>query len=121
MLDRLIDAHNLRVGLGTHKASESVAGVAANAATLLRILLVEHDPNRNVEGLQAGARKVIGQLLNTWLVAHSRPGIWGVGRRLRWILAAIAVHLIEILRLSVVRLQVVIANRPCGRDSAVVS
>src|SRR5438132_14068984 len=108
MLDRLIDAHNLRVGLGAHQAGESVAGVAANAATLLRILFVEHDPDRNVEGLQAGTRKVIRQLLNTWLVADGRPGIRSLGRRFGWILAAIAVPLIKVFSLSVVRLQFVI-------------
>src|SRR5437879_9572558 len=121
MLDRLIDAHNLRVGLGAHQAGESVAGVAANAAALLRILFVEHDPDRNVEGLQAGTREVIRQLLNTWLVADGRPGIRSLGRRFRWILAAITMHLIKILGLRVIRLQIVITDRPRRRNSAVVS
>ena len=121
MLDRLIDAHNLRVGLGAHQAGESVAGVAANAAALLRILFVEHDPDRNVEGLQAGTRKVIRQLLNTGLVADGRPRIGSFSWRLRRIFSAIAVHLIKIFGLRVIGLQIVIADRPRRRDSAVVS
>src|SRR5207245_11784782 len=103
MLDRLIDAHNLRVGLGAHQAGESVASVAANAAALLRILFVEHDPDRNVEGLQAGTRKVIRQLLNTWLVADGRPGIRSLGRRFPWIVAARAMQFQEISDLQGVR------------------
>src|SRR6266576_6063386 len=121
MLDRLIDAHNLCIGFSADETREPVAGVAANAATLLRILLVEHDPDWNVEGLQAGAREVIRQLLNTWLVADGRPGIRSLGRRFRWILAAITMHLIKILGLRVIRLQFVITDRPRRRNAAVVS
>src|SRR5438477_6515072 len=121
ILDCFVHAHNLRVGLGTHKASESVAGVAANATTLLRIFFVEHDPDRNVEGLQAGTRKVIRQLLNTGLMAHGRPRIGSFSWRLRRIFSAIAVHLIKIFGLRVIGLQIVIADRPRRRDSAVVS
>ncbi len=54
-------------------------------------------------------------------MAHGRPRIRGLGRRFRWILATIAVHLIEILGLRVIRLQIVIAYRPCGRDAAMVA
>src|SRR2546428_7526791 len=99
MLDRLIDAHNLRVGLGAYQAGESVAGVTANATALLRILFVEHDPDRNVEGLQAGTREVIRQLLNTWLVADGRPGIRSIGRRFPLVPAAVIMHLVQNLRL----------------------
>src|SRR2546428_12495449 len=100
MLDRLIDAHNLRVGLGAYQAGESVAGVTANATALLRILFVEHDPDRNVEGLQAGTREVIRQLLNTWLVADGRPGIRSLGRRVRWVLPPINKAPEKVLRLA---------------------
>ena len=60
ILDGFIDAHNLRVGLRANQASKTVAGVAANAAALVRILFVEHDADRNVEGLQSRAREIIG-------------------------------------------------------------
>src|SRR5438552_17947125 len=110
MLDRLINAHNLRVGLGAHQAGESVAGVAANAAALLRILFVEHEPDRNVEGLQAGTHKVIRQLLNTGLVADGKPRIDRFSWRLRRVFSAIALHSLKILGLSALRLSLVIAE-----------
>src|SRR5229473_1500709 len=121
MFDRLIDADNLRVGLGANQTGESVAGVAADAAALVRILLVEHYADRHVEGLQSRAREVVGQLLDAWLMADGRPGIRGTGRRFGRIFSAVSVHLIEILSLRVVRLQIVITKRPRGRDSAVVA
>ncbi len=53
MLDCLVDTHNLRVGLGADQTGKAVAGIAANAAALVRVLLVEYDPDRYVEGLQS--------------------------------------------------------------------
>src|SRR5215470_7138331 len=54
-------------------------------------------------------------------MADSGPGIGRVGRRFGWIFAAIAVNLVEILGLRVVRLQIVIADRPRWGDPAVVA
>src|SRR6266849_11123824 len=121
MFDRLIDADNLRIGLGANQAGEPVAGVAADAAALVPILLVEHDADRHVEGLQSRARKVVGQLLDAWLMAHRRPGIRGTGFWFGRIFSAVPVYLIEILGQRVVRLQLVIADRPCWRDATVVA
>src|SRR6266436_1458737 len=103
MLDCLINADNLRVGLGADQTGKAVAGVAADAAALVRILLVEHDPNRYVEGLQTRTCEVVGQLLNAWLMAHRRPGIRGTSFRFGRIFSAVPVYLIEILGLRVVR------------------
>src|SRR5271166_2662879 len=80
MLDRLIDTHNLRVGLRAYQTGKAVAGVAANAAALVRIFLVEHDPDRDVEGLQSRTREIVGQLLNARLMTDGGPGIGSVGR-----------------------------------------
>src|SRR2546430_4113159 len=99
MFDRLIDADHLRVGLGTNQTGESVAGIAANAAALVRVLLVEHDPDRYVEGFQARTCEIVGQLLNAWLMAHRRPGIRGTGLRFGRIFSAVPVYLIKILGL----------------------
>src|SRR5271157_4752464 len=121
MFDRLIDAHNLRVGLRAHQTGKAVAGIAADTAALMRILLVEHDPDRYVEGLQSRTCEVVGQLLNARLMTDGGPGIGSVGRRFGRILSAVPMHLIEILGLGVVRLQIVVADRPGGRDTAVVA
>src|SRR5438445_8874312 len=121
MLDRFIDAHNLCVGLSAHQAGEAVAGIAANAAALVRVLLVEHDPDRYVEGLETRTREVVGQLLDARLVADGGPGIGGVRRRFGRIFSAVSVHLIQILGLGVVRLQNVITERPRGRYASVVA
>src|ERR1700758_3039939 len=118
MLDCLIDAYNLRVGLGTDQTGKAVAGIAANAAALVRVLLVEHDPDRYMEGLEARTCEVIGQLLNARLMADGGPGIGGLRRRFGRIFSAVSVHLIQILGLRVVRLQVVITERPRGRDAS---
>src|SRR5258708_12149115 len=97
MFDRLIDAHHLRIGLRTHQAGESIAGVAANAAALVRVLLVEHDPDRYVEGLQARTCEVVGQWLDARLMADGTPGIGGTGFRFGRIVSATPVHMIETL------------------------
>jgi hypothetical protein len=47
MLDGLIDAYYLRIRLGAQQARKSVAGIAADAAALVWVLLVEHDPDRH--------------------------------------------------------------------------
>src|SRR5712692_1760221 len=99
MFDRLIDADNLRVGLGADQAGESVAGVAADAAALVRILLVEHDADRYVEGLETRTCEVVGQLLDARLMADRGPRIGEVRRRFGRIFSAVSVHLIEILGL----------------------
>src|SRR5271165_2016726 len=121
MFDRLIYAHNLRVGLRTYQTGKAIAGVAANAAALVRILFVEHDPDRHVEGLQSRTREVVGQLLNARLMTDGGPRIGSVGRWFGRIFSTIAVHLIEVLSLGVIRFQIVVADRPSGRDAAVVA
>src|SRR5271165_1449677 len=121
MLDRLIDTHNLRVGLRAYQTGKAVAGVAANAAALVRIFLVEHDPDRDVEGLQSRTREIVGQLLNARLMTDGGPGIGSVGRWFGRIFSAVSVHLIQILGLGIVRLQIVITDRPSGRDATVMA
>src|SRR5260370_37100231 len=106
MLDRLIDAYNLRVGFGTNQTGETVASIAADAAALVGVLLVEHDPDRHVKGLQPRTCEVVGQLLDARLMADGGPGIGGVGRRFSRIFSAVSVHLIEVLGLRVVRLEI---------------
>src|ERR1043166_8555919 len=60
-------------------------------------------------------------MLNTLLVAYGWIGVRRAGPGLRWIFTAIAVYLIERLGFCVIRLQLVVADRPGRRDSAVMS
>src|SRR6266436_3099335 len=113
MIDCLINADNFCIGLRSDQTGKAVAGIAANTAALVRVLLVEHDPDRYMEGLQARTCEVVGQLLNAWLMGDSGPGIGGAGRRFCRIFSSVSVNLIQILGLGVVRLEIVIADRPC--------
>src|SRR6516225_4875423 len=52
-------------------------------------------------------------------MAHRRMGIRAMGGRYGRVLAALAVDVVLMLGLIVVRLEVLIRDRPCRRDSAV--
>ena len=121
MRERRIDADHLGVALRVHQAREAVAGLAADAAALLRIRFVEHDPERHVERAQPVRRQVVVQLLDARLVLHGREPVRRARPRLGRIDAALAVDLIEVLGLRVVRLELVVADRPRRRDAAVVA
>src|SRR5712692_5374075 len=121
MLDCLINADNLCIGLRSDQTGKAVAGIAANTAALVRVLLVKHYADRHVKRLQTRACKVVRQLLDARLMADGGPGIGGVRRRFGRIFSAVSVHLIQILGLRVVRLQIVITNGPGWRDSAMVA
>ena len=82
--------------------------------------LVEQDAARRVERVVAGRREVVGELLDARLVRDGRERIRRARRRLGRILAAGAVHLVELLGLRVVRLELVVGDRPGGRDAVVV-
>ena len=74
-----------------------------------------------MERVKPGRGQVVGQLLDTRLVADRRVRVGPAGRRLGRVLAAGAVHLVELLGLRVVGLHVVVADRPGGRDAVMVS
>ena len=63
-------------------------------------------PSGTWNGLRPCAREVVAQLLDARLVADRRVRIRAARRRLGRILAALAVHLVEVLGLGVVRLEV---------------
>ena len=113
-------AEHLGVGLGVHQAREAVAGGAAHAAAVGRVLLVEQHAARRVERVQPGRLEVVGELLDARLVADRRVRVGRAGVGLGRVLAARAVHLVELLGLRVVRLEHVVADRPRGRGAVVV-
>ena len=117
MREGRIDAHRLRVGLGADEAGMPVAGRAADARALLRLALVEHDPERHVERPQPLAREVVGERLDPRLVAHDRMRVRRAGRWIRRVHAPLAVDLIETLGARVVRLEVLVGDRPRRRHA----
>ena len=120
VLERRAHRQHLRVGLGVNQAREAVAGGAADAVAVRHVGLVQHHPAGGVEGLVSGGGEVVRELLDPRLVRHRREGVRRAGGRLGRILAACAVHLVELLGLRVVRLHLVVADGPGGRDAVVV-
>ena len=114
------DAVDLGVGLGVQRAGEPVAEAAADAAAVGQVALVEHHPAGGVERVVAARRQVVGELLDPGLVGERREGVRGAGRGLGGVLPAGAVHLVVLLGLRVVRLHVVVGDRPRRRDAVVV-
>ena len=104
VLERRPHGEHLGVGLGVHEAREAVAGGAADAGAVGHVGLVEHDSAGRVERVVPGGGKVVGELLDARLVRHRRERIGRAGRRLGRVLAARAVHLVELLGLRVVGL-----------------
>ena len=116
--ERTIDAMHLRVRLPVDQARIAVAGIAADAFARWRVL-IQHDAERCMKRPQPGSREVFTQLRDPWFMADGRVGIRAAGRRLRRIFATFAVNMIDPLGLGVIRLEVFIRDRPCGRDTAV--
>ena len=114
------DGQHLGVGLRVHQAREAVARRAAHARAVRHVGLVEHHAARRVERPQARRREVVRELLDARLVADGRERIGTAGRRLGRILAARPVDAVELLGLQVVGLDLVVGDRPRGRDAVVV-
>src|SRR5207237_9416560 len=86
-----------------------------------RVLLVEHEADRNRERPVSLAGEAIEDRLDARLVADRGVEVWRARRRLGRIAPPEAVHLVELLRLGVVRLEVVLVDRPGGGDAAVMA
>src|SRR5687768_352877 len=99
----------------------AVAGVAANARTLPRVLFVNANAEWHMKRLQAGSFEIVRQMLNALFVTYCRMLIRSTGPGLSRIFTAVAVYLIEMLGRSVVRFQLIIADGPGWRDTAVMT
>src|SRR5207245_4503460 len=109
-----------RVGLGIHQAGIPVAGAAPDAGTLFPVLLIEPHADRQVERPVADPDQIVMQFLDARFMADGLVAVRRAGRRLRRVLASLSVHLIEVLRLGVIRLQLLVRDRPGRRDATVV-
>src|SRR3989441_6238174 len=99
----------------------AVARPATDALARPGTLLVQHDAQRHMEGAEAQPRQIVGELLDPRLVAARWMRVGRAGRRVGGIHAAIAVQVVEVLGLGVVGLEVLVGQRPRGREPAVVA
>lgn len=83
----------------------------------MRILLVDLEAERGVKGFQPEPLKIVAELLDAWLVTDGWMWIRAAGLRIGRIFAASSVDVIEPLRLQVIRLKILIGDRPGRRDS----
>jgi hypothetical protein len=118
MSERWLHRDHLGVRLGADEARIAVAGVAPDAAARVRAPLVEHDPERRVERPEPLGCEIFRQRLQPRLVAHRGVRERAARPRLRRILAALPVHLVQGLCLRVVRLEVLVADGPRRRETA---
>ena len=121
VLERRAHAEDLGVGLGVHQAREAVARRAAHARAVGHVVLGEHHAAGRVERLVPGRLEVVGELLDARLVADRRERVGRAGGRLGRVLAARAVHVVELLGARVVGLHLVVADGPRRRDAVVVA
>ena len=110
MLESRANAEHLGVRLRMDEAREAVAGRTADAGRERRVRLVEHDPARRVERAVTRRREIVRELLDTRLVRDGRVRVRRTRRRLGGVLAASAVHLVQLLGERVVRLQLVVSR-----------
>ena len=61
--------------------------------------------------------QAVGNFLNARFVADRRKRIRSAGRRIGGIIAALAVDMVELLRLRVIRFEILVADRPVGRHA----
>ena len=111
---------HLGVRLSVHGTHEAVAVGAADAGAVRHVGFVQSNPAGCVERVEAGRLEVVGELLDSWFVRDGRERILRARESFRWILAVVAVNLVVVLGLRVVRLELVVRDRPRGGDAVVV-
>ena len=124
MLQGGIHADHLSVCFAVDQAWQPIERGASYAGTGvqgLSLRFVKQNAERQRERVKAKPPEIVEQLLNARLVAHRRITIGRAGRTLSRIDPALPVDMIKVLSLGVVGLKILIAQRPGGRDAAVVS
>ena len=116
VLERRADGDHLGVRLGVDQAGKAVAVLAADAAAVRHVALVEQDAAGRVERPVAGGGEIVGELLRS--AARGRPR--GTGTE-RWREARSGPPLARrgpgrAARPGVVRLHLLVGDRPGGRD-----
>ena len=108
----------MRVALGANQAGKAIARLTPDAPAGVGILLVQHDAERYVKRPEPALDQVVVQLLDAWLVADCRIRVLRARPGIRGIDAAFAVDVVQALGLGVIRLQLLVADRPRRRAAA---
>ena len=123
VLQRRVHANHLRICFAVDQAWKSIKRGTSYASTGvqgLSVFFVKQDAERQRERMMADTSQIVEQLLNARFVAHRRMTIGRAGRTFGRIDPVLPVDMIKMLRLGVVRLEVLIAQWPRRRDAAVV-
>src|SRR3989338_4397659 len=115
MLERWVYRADLRVRLGPDQARVTIACLAADAPAGMPVAFVEHHSQRGMKRMQAQPRKIVSQMLDPWLVADRGMGVGSSRGGLGRVLSALAVDVVQTFRFAVVRLQLLVADRPGWR------
>ena len=119
-----IDADGLGICLAVDQAGETVHPVTANARAgmggLAVLVLVEQHAQRQMGGVQAEPLEIVVEFLNARLVLDGRIGELAAARPVGGVFAGGAVHVIQAFGLGIVRLEVLVGQRPRRREPAVV-
>ncbi len=120
MPQRVDEAGLFRVALGVYKARKAIAGVAANTGAILYVVFKALHAYWQMKRFEAETLQLIEHFQHPWFLRELRIGK-GLGRRrLRGVFAALTVHEIEAFGFLVIRFELVIGDRPSGRDSVFV-
>ena len=115
LLQRGADRADLGVALGVSRTREAVAGPGPDACPARP----DVDGHRHVHGMQSLRRHGLGERGDRRLVLQCGEREVGRSWRIRRVLAERSVHAVQALGLGVVRLHLLVADRPRRRDAVV--
>src|ERR1700732_1469944 len=118
--ERWIDTDDLRIRLAVHQAGKAVERVATNAGARMQrfpVLFRQQNAQRQWKGVKTLAHERVMQLLDAWFVADRRIGIRLARRRVGRVDPVLAMHAVEMLGLGIVWLEIVVSERPGGRET----
>ena len=123
MLQRGIHANHLSVCLAVDQARKTIERRASYALAGVHgfsIRFVQQNAERQRERVIAKPLEIVGQFLDARRMAHGRIKVGRAGRPFRRIDAVLPVDVIKVLRLCVIRFEILITQRPCRGNTAVV-
>src|SRR5215467_13453167 len=103
------------------QAGKAVAGGATDAGAVGHILLVQQDAAGRMKGMVTSPGQVVIELLDARLIGDRWVGILHAVRWVGWVVAMLAVHLVELFGPAVVGLELFIGDGPGGGDAVVVA
>src|SRR5499427_9954721 len=122
VLEHRLDADDLRIRLAVDQARITVESIATDAGAgvqRLAVLFVEQYAERQREWMMALSLQGIMEFLDARLVRDWRAGIRSACRRFGRVDPMLAMHLVEVLSFAIVRLEILIRERPSRGSAAV--